>query len=256
MILYFSGTGNSRYAAQVIESVTKDETASLNRLMRRDAGAAIKSERPLVFAAPIYAWRIPRAVESFIRAASFEGCKKAYFVVTCASEAGNAVHYAKKLCESKGLEFMGLASVDMPENYVALMNVPDRERSESIIRATTPQIFAIAESISRGAYISDYRPSFIDIIKSAVVNPLFYLLAVKSKSFRATDKCTGCGRCAELCPLNGIEIKEGRPEWNGRCTHCMACISGCPAEAIEYGKRTVGKRRYYNEGYNTKSASE
>ena len=151
---------------------------------------------------------------------------------------------------------MGLASVDMPENYVALMNVPDRERSESIIRATTPQIFAIAESISRGAYISDYRPSFIDIIKSAVVNPLFYLLAVKSKSFRATDKCTGCGRCAELCPLNGIEIKDGRPEWNGRCTHCMACISGCPAEAIEYGKRTVGKRRYYNEGYNTKSASE
>ena len=36
----------------------------------------------------------------------------------------------------------------------------------------------------------------------------------------------------------------------------MACISGCPAEAIEYGKRTVGKRRYYNEGYNTKPASE
>lgn len=47
-----------------------------------------------------------------------------------------------------------------------------------------------------------------------------------------------------------FEIKEGGPVWGKRCTHCMACICGCPAEAIEYGKRTVGKRRYYNEGYN------
>lgn len=52
-----------------------------------------------------------------------------------------------------------------------------------------------------------------------------------------------------------FEVKEGGPVWGKRCTHCMACICGCPAEAIEYGKRTVGKRRYYNEGYNAGNMS-
>lgn len=249
MILYFSGTGNSRYAAQVIQSVTNDEIVSINGLMKNGAAEAIRSERPLVFVAPIYAWRIPRVVGKFLRAASFEGCKKAYFVVTCASEAGNAAHYAKKLCDAKGLEFMGFAAVDMPENYVALMGAPDKDTSERMIRVTTPQIFALAESIGREARIGGHRPSFCDILKSSLINPLFYLLAVKSKPFRATDRCAGCGKCAALCPLNNIEIKEGRPAWKGHCTHCMACICGCPEEAIEYGRRTVGKRRYYNEGY-------
>ena len=45
----------------------------------------------------------------------------------------------------------------------------------------------------------------------------------------------------EFCSL---EIKDGRPVWNGNCTHCMACICNCPVEAIEYGKKSVGKRRY------------
>ena len=56
--------------------------------------------------------------------------------------------------------------------------------------------------------------------------------------------CTGCGRCAQLCPTNNIVLRSGKPVWGGNCTHCMACISYCPTEAIEYGKKSVGKPRY------------
>ena len=35
MILYFSGTGNSRYAAQELNRFLKDELVSMNREMRR-----------------------------------------------------------------------------------------------------------------------------------------------------------------------------------------------------------------------------
>ena len=40
-------------------------------------------------------------------------------------------------------------------------------------------------------------------------------------------------------------MEKGRPVWGNRCTHCMACLCGCPQEAVEYGKATVGKRRYW-----------
>ena len=85
--------------------------------------------------------------------------------------------------------------------------------------------------------------------KSGVVNDGFYRLYVKAAPFRVTDACVGCGKCEELCPLGNIRLEDGRPVWGERCTHCMACISYCPAEAIEYGKRSVGKRRYRCEDH-------
>ena len=60
------------------------------------------------------------------------------------------------------------------------------------------------------------------------------------------EKCTGCGLCAERCPLNNIRLQDKVPQWGNSCTHCMACIDGCPAQAIEYKKATAGKSRNYN----------
>lgn len=48
-------------------------------------------------------------------------------------------------------------------------------------------------------------------------------------------RCTGCGRCAELCPTHAVELRDGRaaivrPE---DCTFCEICESYCPEGAIE-----------------------
>ena len=61
------------------------------------------------------------------------------------------------------------------------------------------------------------------------------------------DLCIGCGKCAANCPMNNIQLKDGRPIWGRECTHCMTCICYCPVEAIEYGKRSAGKPRYHFE---------
>ena len=58
------------------------------------------------------------------------------------------------------------------------------------------------------------------------------------------ERCTGCGACVALCPLNNIELESGKPKWGNNCTHCMACICRCPNKAIEYGKSSFGKPRY------------
>ena len=46
-------------------------------------------------------------------------------------------------------------------------------------------------------------------------------------------RCTGCGTCAEVCPVEAIEIKGGKPVVdNDSCIDCGACIDECPVEAI------------------------
>ncbi len=251
MILFFSGTGNSRYAARLIAKETGDRSVSMNELIKTGEYPALVSDKPFVFVCPTYAWRIPRVVERFIRRARFEGSRAAYFVLTCGGETENAARYARKTCREAGLDYMGLAGVVMPENYIALFAVPDREQAEAIVRRAVPSILEAARLIKAGRPVPGEKVTLKGRFMSRVVNAVFYPFVVSARGFRATQACTGCGKCAEVCPLNNIGLAGGRPRWGGDCTHCMACICLCPAEAIEYKKRSLGKPRYHLEGDGT-----
>lgn len=245
MILYFSGTGNSRFAAEAIRSVTGDSLVSLNDRIRQGNTEPLHSETPFVFVCPTYAWRIPRVVEQHIRNTQLSGSKKAYFILTCGDSAGDAAPYAKRLCARNELNFLGRAEVVMPENYIAIYEAPSPEKEAEIIKKALPELTRIAEIIKQQKPLSPPTPTARDWIKSAVINPWFYTFIVSAKGFYATDACTNCGRCASLCPLSNIHLAEGKPVWGKDCTHCMACICACPTEAIQYKNNTQSKRRYY-----------
>ena len=54
-------------------------------------------------------------------------------------------------------------------------------------------------------------------------------------------RCTGCGRCAELCRYDGIRVAEGMYSVDPlACEGCAACFYGCPAQAIELHERQAG----------------
>ena len=82
---------------------------------------------------------------------------------------------------------------------------------------------------------------------SRVANPLFYKFIFGREGFYATDKCISCGKCDTVCPLNNIQLIDGKPTWGKECTHCMACIHQCPTSATEFRKITQGKNRSYNQ---------
>lgn len=245
MIIYFSGTGNSRYVANVINSSIDDEMVSMNDLLKTGIRKPLVSEKPFVFVTPTYGWRIPRIASNFIHETDFSGNDKVYFVMTCGDGTGNAAGYARKLCAAKNLIFMGLASVIMPENYIAMFKVPDKAQAEAIIAKAEPGIHSIADYIKNGQQLPSESVTLADRFLSSVVNPIFYRFIVSAKGFYAIDKCVACGKCVRLCPLSNIRLLEGKPQWGKECTHCMACICGCPEEAIEYKNESQGKPRYY-----------
>lgn len=245
MILYFSGTGNSRYVARAINFVMDDELVSVNKLIKAGIKKALISEKPFVFVTPTYAWRIPGIVCSFIEETRFGGNDKAYFVLTCGDGTGNAAGYAKKLCDKKELVFSGLATIIMPENYAAMFEVPDRAQANAIIEKSDPVILDVAERIKNGQELLRETITPGGRFLSGIVNPLFYRTCVSARGFRSTRACIGCSKCANLCPLNNIKISGGKPQWGNNCTHCMACICGCPEEAVEYKNKSKGKPRHY-----------
>lgn len=245
MVFYFSGTGNSQLAALQIAEATADQVVSINQCMREPGTGVYQSDLPLVFVAPTYAWRMPRVVGRWIRQAQFGKGQDAYFVLTCAGSCGNAAAYAKKLCAEKGLRFCGLAQVVMPENYLALYPTPSASECEEIVERATPHIAALAQKIKAGGQFPALSVSMADRLKSGPVNAIFYGLLVRDRGFSATKRCVSCGKCAQRCPLDNIDLVDGRPVWRGNCTHCMACIGGCPTQAIEYKSKSKGQHRHY-----------
>lgn len=235
MILYFSGTGNSQWAARRLAEALDDEVVSINCIMKEGTSAPLRSRKPFVFVAPTYAWRLPRVVDRWIRGASFAGSNDAYFVLTCGGSVGNAAAYAQKLCAGVGLRFRGLASVLMPENYLALYDTPDEAECRALIERAKPRIDEVADLVRRGEPLPEEPVTAKGRFRSGPENALFYPVLVHDAKFVATDACTACGTCVRRCPLNNIALAGGKPAWNGSCTHCMACIAGCPTRAIEYG---------------------
>ncbi len=48
-----------------------------------------------------------------------------------------------------------------------------------------------------------------------------------------TDKCSGCGTCADVCPTDAIKIENGKATITMECIGCGACPRVCPEGAIK-----------------------
>lgn len=250
MILYFSGTGNSRYIAKRIADALQDEAADLNVKIKAADNAPMQTGRDVVVVTPTHAWRIPRIVSEWLSKTELLSAEHIWLVMDCGSEIGNAAKYNRRLAEQKLLRYMGTAQIVMPENYIAMFNAPEAEEAGKIVEKAEPDINAAIAHIKAGQAFPVPRNNLYDRIVSGPVNPVFYRFFVKATAFYANSACIGCGKCVRNCPTNNIKLENGKPVWGKECTHCMACICYCPAEAIEYGKKSLGKPRYHFEQLN------
>ena len=188
--------------------------------------------------------RFPKVFRKFIKESMFLGPRNAYVVATCAGSPGDAYGSISADLKRVGISVKGFSYVIMPTNYLLMFNPPGKEEASKIIAEGHKKTIEIGNKIKEGQSFVETpggaTNKFMSVFAAPVVNYTF-----KSKKFKATDKCVGCGSCALLCPFESIRLENNKPTWRGKCTHCMACIGACPNEAIEYGNKTQGRNRYY-----------
>lgn len=63
------------------------------------------------------------------------------------------------------------------------------------------------------------------------------------------EKCTGCGKCTDVCPHNVFRLSNGKAEIIDRdlCMECSACAKNCPFGAVMV-KQGVGCAAYIISG--------
>lgn len=261
MIFYFSGTGNSYAAAKALADALGEPLHDLAAAQREQEYAyTLQKGEKLGFVFPIYAWAPPKAVTDFVKRLhlSYPDIPYTFAVCTCGSSAGNAMELFEIALEEGGLTLDSGFSVIMPDNCVTLFETDSDALAAQKLANAEKTLRNIARAIRLGKreFFRVHRGKAAALL-TGLVSPLQRTLGSRTKPFFATQGCTGCGLCAQICTSGCIKMAGSRPIWmEDHCNMCLACLNRCPAAAIQYGKGTAKRSRYVHPLYQIKKGGE
>lgn len=252
MIFYFSGTGNTRWAAEELAKKTGEQLLFIPDELRGDCTYELQEGERLGFCFPVHGWQPPHIVRDFIRKASFDVKDDTFIfaLATCGDNIGRTMELLNQDLGEKGLETSSVYSLIMPETYVCLpfmyTDTPEKER-EKIMRAKG-DIYVIGEEIiNRREGITRTTRGAIPWTYTHVIGAYFNAQMITDKKFTVdADACIHCGQCQKACPTGNVKLKGGLPTWqHDYCICCMACYHHCPKHAINYGSITRKRGQYF-----------
>lgn len=251
MIFYFSGTGNSLYAAQRIGTEINEELVSIaDELNNKNVFDYTLGENEKIgFVFPVYAWQPAVPVINFIKKMNLRNYRNNNYIFsisTCGDDEGHTTSVMKKALAQKGLKLNSGFTVAMPNNYILFFDVDSKEVEQKKLAAADKLLAEIKSVIDKEEDgVFKVKKGLLPCTKTYFINPLFRNFSTSAKKFFATDACTQCGLCAKICNTRNITVNQ-KPLWGNKCIHCLACIHRCPERAIQFGKVTTKKGRYVN----------
>ncbi len=243
MILYFSGTGNSYQAASILRSPGEAVYDMADCLWRGQTELILPAGERLGIVCPTYYAGLPSVVREFLGRLTLDRTPEyCYGVLTCAGSAYGAAFMLEEDLRARGIRLHAAFSVKMPENYVLLFRIPEDEERDRLLADAEARLRRI--KVYTACHRSMGLPvSALDRMITRVTYPL-YEHGRHTKRFYTDDQCIGCATCVNRCPAHAMVMENGRPKWVAdRCIHCMSCVR---CGAVQYGKSTVGKKRYTN----------
>lgn len=285
MIFYFSGTGNTKWAAARLAAATHEDLIPIAPYMRADDSShniaepfILKENERLGFVFPVHGWRVPKLVREFIskmkilrepsdasggNKAKADDCLKnppfAYCVCTAGDSIGLTIENLNEvISQNPSLQALGITEVSssysliMPESYIGLpfMDVDPKEREIRKKENAAQELAVVCEEIfDRKEGINRLVKGPIPWFFTKVVGSFFENVLITDKRFHVEkDRCVKCGICANVCPVGDIKGGHGEyPVWlhHKDCLTCFTCYHHCPHHAIEFGNQTQKKGQYY-----------
>ena len=260
MVFYFSGTGNTKWAAEQLAAATGEQLVYIPDMLRKAIVKVTLAEgERLGFCFPTHGWQPPRIVREFIRQTEFilpSPSTYIYALTTCGDNMGELMTIFEKDLRKKDLHLDSSFAVVMPESNVCFsflhLDTPENERKK--IAAAQERMKHIAQ------VVSDRQRGVHELVKGGIPRTYSYILGgyyvkhlINDKKFWVdTNACIGCGLCAKLCPVDDIALRHSTPDnqdfpsWKhtGGCTNCLACYHYCPRHAIHWAKMKRGQYHF------------
>ncbi len=241
LFCYFSGTGNTKLIVDKIVEVFRNNEIEVNLIeITVSTRIDIPDNSILGLAFPVAYQSTYPFLWTFFRNLPHGNGVKVFMVDTLAGFSGGIVGPLKKLMLGKGYEPIAAKEIRMPMNFISHsenITISDKLVSSGMGRAASYAEDILFEKAKWPGF-----PLLSDIMYS------LYKLGVRlvfsgwnQRYFKIkTDGvlCTGCGLCAESCPVNNIRLKDHDgiklPVFNDECEFCLRCLAVCPNDANSF----------------------
>ncbi len=253
IIVYFSGTGNTWWAADKLKQELENsdqqvEMFSLENPQLRDQDflkGKIAAADHVIIGYPVYGSDQPRNMQEFVaNLPEGGGTKRFSAFCTQASFSGDANVFFKAEVEAKGYKFRQSFQLNITTNFnvamfpFSLTTPASGSKLEKILQKAGEKIARMASYITKDHENIEGEGLFQRIAGGFQRNlfrkkgPEF----VKKFQFFA-DRCSKCNICVNNCPTGNITLETNTPtlHWGDNCLLCFRCYNFCPTKAINFG---------------------
>ena len=243
-LLYFSGTGNTRWAAEQMQIALTGLGQQCNiysiEQPPENLTDVIKNSDQLGIAFPVYAMNIPPIMNDFIQKLGHmllgrQSPIPLFVLITAGYVDGCGPYEVAKKLPLQTVKLRGYAGLKIANNVRTPTDKSDPlapgELSARIAKAKD-KIAALAQSLASGK--KSIAPGMYSIVVFRHKMSRFPREAYKMLSINK-ESCTRCLLCVNNCPTKSIIEKEGSFEILPTCTACMRCYNFCPTASVLHG---------------------
>lgn len=177
----------------------------------------------VVFAAPVYAGRLPKPAAERLQAIRGNGALAVAVVVYGNRDYDDALLELKDLCELSGFEVVACAAFIGQHTYSAQFATGRPDDTDAEIARAFGR--AIAEKLEAGEPRQPVRVKGTRPYKP---------LPTSHPALLCSDDCVLCGACAKSCPTGAIPKDEPNTTDSEVCIACGRCIRVCPTQARDF----------------------
>ena len=140
MIFYFTGTGNSLYAAQKLADEGEKIISIVDALRSKAFHYTLNAGEKLGFVFPVYFYTVSDPVLELVRKLTVENAGFVYAVIPCGASIGTAGGLLKSELKKRGLELQRLDALVVPDGALIFYDIDSPDKMEKQLEAATKEL--------------------------------------------------------------------------------------------------------------------
>ena len=242
VMLFFSGTGNSKYVAELFSKHLDCKCHSIEENI--DFDQLISKEERIGFCYPIYGSKMPRIMREFV-IKYMANLKDKNIIILCTQFifSGDGARSFLYNLPKNHLNVIYAEHIFMPNNSF-LFPLPNKNKIEKNRNKADKKIKLICDNIKTGIIKKRGFNPISKILGSFQGNLLPVFEKMTRNSVFINEDCIICNLCVKICPMKNLKNQNGKIVQNSNCTMCFRCLNKCPNKAISILVNKKIKKQY------------